>query len=210
MKTFLPSDWEYLCDRVVEGMDTFGLKGLGGWVRESKHIKPNKALQNDLDACICLLVGLHFANGGSCIMVGDCQSGYMVVPDSDHLRDELEKRCRLTHRESGEWVRRLECHAFTGDLSQGAKLEVFSGHEDRTVSHSNIKKNHQDKIDSILREAYIQAAEVETEAILEDHEMRGEMGFCHIFWATQKRILKEKYGVNWKTPTEENPQALFD
>ena len=36
------------------------------------------------------------------------------------------------------------------------------------------------------------------------------LGFCHIVWATQKRILKDKYGIDWKTPAEMNPGILFD
>ena len=35
-------------------------------------------------------------------------------------------------------------------------------------------------------------------------------GFCHIFWATKKCILKEKYDLDWKTPAEMNPDAIFD
>ncbi len=39
---------------------------------------------------------------------------------------------------------------------------------------------------------------------------RRSLGFCHLFWSTKKRILKEKYGVDWKTPAEMNPDVRFD
>jgi hypothetical protein len=36
------------------------------------------------------------------------------------------------------------------------------------------------------------------------------LGQCHVFWAIKKRILKEKYGIDWKTPKEMNPKTAFD
>jgi len=35
-------------------------------------------------------------------------------------------------------------------------------------------------------------------------------GSCHMFWYEQKRILKEKYNIDWKTPSERNPGVYFD
>jgi hypothetical protein len=36
------------------------------------------------------------------------------------------------------------------------------------------------------------------------------LGWCHLFWSVKKRILKEKYGIDWKSPEELNPHILFD
>jgi hypothetical protein len=73
-----------------------------------------------------------------------------------------------------------------------------------------MKKKYQTKIDKILRDAYIKAAEIEADAELEGSDQRGKMGFCHLLWATQKRILKDKYKVDWKTPAEENTGVFYD
>jgi hypothetical protein len=35
-------------------------------------------------------------------------------------------------------------------------------------------------------------------------------GFCHREWAEQKRILKEKYQIDWKSPSGMNPEIFFD
>lgn len=47
-----------------------------------------------------------------------------------------------------------------------------------------------------------------------DAELAGEdrlsMGFCHLFWRTKQRILREHYGLEWRTPAELNPEVLFD
>jgi hypothetical protein len=41
-------------------------------------------------------------------------------------------------------------------------------------------------------------------------EYDGHLGRCHEIWRTQKRILKEKYGIEWRTPPEMNPDWDFD
>lgn len=39
---------------------------------------------------------------------------------------------------------------------------------------------------------------------------KGQMGYCHAFWQEKKRVLKEKYTIDWKSPAELNPHVLFD
>ena len=36
------------------------------------------------------------------------------------------------------------------------------------------------------------------------------LGACHGYCAAQKRILKEDYGIDWRTPAELNPNTRFD
>jgi hypothetical protein len=36
------------------------------------------------------------------------------------------------------------------------------------------------------------------------------MGFCYTFWAVRKRILREKYNIDWLSPAEKNPGIIFD
>lgn len=38
----------------------------------------------------------------------------------------------------------------------------------------------------------------------------GYMGFCHKYWCTKKRILKEKFGIKWESPVDLNPMVNFD
>lgn len=35
------------------------------------------------------------------------------------------------------------------------------------------------------------------------------MGFCHVYWGTKKKLLKNK-GYDWKSPQELNPWINFD
>ena len=36
------------------------------------------------------------------------------------------------------------------------------------------------------------------------------LGSCHVYWANKKIILREKYGIDWKSPAELNPFIHFD
>ncbi len=36
------------------------------------------------------------------------------------------------------------------------------------------------------------------------------MGGCHMFWSEKKDLLKEKYNIDWRSPTELNEDFLFD
>ena len=36
------------------------------------------------------------------------------------------------------------------------------------------------------------------------------MGNCHVYWGAKKKILKEKYNIDWLTPSECNPYIIFD
>ena len=38
----------------------------------------------------------------------------------------------------------------------------------------------------------------------------GYLGYCHMYWSVKQRILEEKYGIDWRTPSELNPEVLFD
>lgn len=52
--------------------------------------------------------------------------------------------------------------------------------------------------------------DAEVDAQLRDHPRRGSEGFCHVVWQTKKRLLQDKYGIDWRSPDEMNPQVIFD
>ena len=51
------------------------------------------------------LVALYLAEQKDCLIVGDRQTGYIVVPYGAKLRTELDARCNKTDRIPSEWVR---------------------------------------------------------------------------------------------------------
>jgi hypothetical protein len=56
----------------------------------------------------------------------------------------------------------------------------------------------------------IQAAQAEAEFELRGSRLEGQMGYCHMLWGRQQKILKEKYGIKWRSPDEMNPDTMFD
>ncbi|MAT72203.1 MAG: hypothetical protein CMJ58_22070 [Planctomycetaceae bacterium] len=38
----------------------------------------------------------------------------------------------------------------------------------------------------------------------------GDIGYCFAYWDRKKRILREQYGVHWRTPAEMNPETFYD
>ncbi len=105
-KTFAVDDWRFVCERLVAALSERGLVRATAWVQRAADISsPRKADQDALDACLCLLVALHLAEGSECLMVGELETGYMVVPYGAGLHAELDQRCRKTSRGPERWVR---------------------------------------------------------------------------------------------------------
>lgn len=110
--TFSIDDWRFICDRLSEKIAARQLSSLGAWISDvkAKH-SPRKRDQDGLDACICLIVALHLAESKDCLMVGNTDTGYIVVPHGDGLRRELEERCKKTNRDPSLWVRTFSLNA---------------------------------------------------------------------------------------------------
>ena len=36
------------------------------------------------------------------------------------------------------------------------------------------------------------------------------MGFCFRYWNAKRELLKEEYGIDWKSPSQMNPRVMFD
>lgn len=52
----------------------------------------------------------------------------------------------------------------------------------------------------------------ELEELLEERvgSVKGRLGGCRVYWACKKRILKEKYDIEWRSPKELYSQVMFD
>lgn len=42
-----------------------------------------------------------------------------------------------------------------------------------------------------------------------DEGVNDRMGYCVDFWILKKKILKERYNIDWKTPMEEYPGTRY-
>jgi predicted RNase H-like nuclease len=114
-KTFAIADWAHVCRAASMKLAADGAPELAAWAESgATKSKPVKGDQDQLDASICLVAALHLAKRRHALFVGSCTTGYIVVPDSEVLRNELERRCAELGRESTSWVRvfRLAAAAF--------------------------------------------------------------------------------------------------
>jgi len=88
-----------------------------------------------------------------------------------------------------------------------AESEDYSDYpEDRDGFKYDPKERNQ-RYRSIIKKAEEEAEELVSKKY---PNIRKMMGGCHAIWGEQKRILKEKYDIDWKTPKELNPLVLFD
>lgn len=107
-KTFSLLDWQFVCGQLQQEFIERGLTSTAEWIAGAAALAtPRKRDQDGLDASLCLLVALHLAEERDCLFVGEVASGYMVVPHSLGLHEELNERCRRTGRVPQEWLRRV-------------------------------------------------------------------------------------------------------
>lgn len=43
-----------------------------------------------------------------------------------------------------------------------------------------------------------------------DGKKNYKMGTCNIKWEIQKKLMKERFNIDWKSPQDENPNITFD
>jgi predicted RNase H-like nuclease len=104
-KTFALADWKHICRRIGDALNVAGATSLAQWANILSELqKPRKSDQDRLDACICLLGAMAMAKQQRILIVGNYHTGYMVVPYSQPLGEELDIRCRATDRSPSEWV----------------------------------------------------------------------------------------------------------
>lgn len=56
----------------------------------------------------------------------------------------------------------------------------------------------------------VEEVNAEVTTALKEQGLEKKLGYIHQFWALKKKILKEKYDIDWKSPREMNPQVIFD
>jgi len=106
-KTFQQDDWRHLSTETAKQFEKPGLENIKGWIDTRIDLKPSKEDQDCLDACLCLLVAMQYTEGKPCLLVGQQESGAIVVPHSETLAEELRTRCRQTGRDPKEWVKKI-------------------------------------------------------------------------------------------------------
>ena len=97
---------------------------------------------------------------------------------------------------------------FTKDLSKRFDRDLIQSlkNEARASYENSIKTDPIEREEDFLSIRY--ELEKEIDQILLSQEDQ-DTPFCLRYWKEKKRVLKEKYSLNWKTPAELNPQINF-
>ena len=133
----------------------------------------------------------------------------VLVADGDGwLREDQVLVADLRARAEGEAILRiLEKAHFTEPSEPRAEHRILVAAAVRPSSSGLAR----DPVEDDPRYAEVFAnVDAEVAALLADDPRRGGEGFCHVVWGTKKGLLKEKYGIDWRTPAELNPQVIFD
>jgi hypothetical protein len=81
------------------------------------------------------------------------------------------------------------------------------------VSRGNGDSTTYEKRDSLeddpAKAEIFRQTRAEVTAWMEARDIKG-LGSCHSYWGEMRRILKEKHGIVWKSPSELEPFTLFD
>lgn len=123
------------------------------------------------------------------------------------VRDILPDMCMIYVDEPGneddkEFGFRKEIKKVYHELKYGDfRIEDIKGKVSNKILHDPVEDMEQYQRVEL-------DVERKTKKELEGKE-RG-IGFCHLYWWAKKRILKEDYNIDWKTPAEMNPDARFD
>jgi predicted RNase H-like nuclease len=105
-KTFSRDDWRHVTSELAGEFSTRGLVGLAAWADGLTRLgKPHKHDQDELDSGLCLEVALRWADDEACLVIGERDSGFLVVPHDPRLQSLLEARCLKLELEPSAWVR---------------------------------------------------------------------------------------------------------
>jgi len=105
-RKFRYDDWQFVCDRVIQEFERRNLRLLCSFLNELKsNPQPRKHHQDQLDACICLLVAIQISESHPCMVIGSAETGSIVSPYGYELYEELAGRCGKIGLEPREWIR---------------------------------------------------------------------------------------------------------
>ena len=140
-----------------------------------------------------------------------------------HIEEEkrlaLERALKDDECHTGESPRLEEMRAHNKALEGSSKYisiirdvrnEVY-----RTYALEQIERRENSITSSINRIKLQRERIAEAKSLLDSNpeeaaEVFMMFGSCHDLWHLQKRILKEKYGIEWYTPAELEPKMKFD
>lgn len=130
------------------------------------------------------------------------REGKLSVEMKGHLRKMLKLKILL---EDNFWLD----HLFNKDL-QKAVASLFSSEELlKIMMRPDIGNLRKDPVEYTLEwESIYYDLQDELDRRFSNAPRR--MGFCFYYWNAEKELLREKYNIEWLTPSQMNPGVMFD
>lgn len=130
------------------------------------------------------------------------RAGALTAEMKGHLRKLLKLRILL---EDNFWMNRL----FDKEL-QKAIAGLFTSDELlKIIMRPEIGHLRKDPVEYTMEweEIYY---DVEDELERRFANAPRHMGFCFRYWSAEKELLLDKYGIEWRSPSQMNPGVMFD
>lgn len=106
-------------------------------------------------------------------------------------------------------AREVSCETARHLLS-GASPELCNRLVKAAVSQAGAAMLHDPIEDEPHLRGAFSHAKAEAERIIRARNQREGMGYCHVLWDEEARILKTQFGIAWYSPADMNPDAMFD
>ncbi len=152
------------------------------------------------------------AEGDAVAVAGDRIRPVLSPADDGWVLEDQVLVAEVTARASGEAILRIEKKDhFTRTYELERERRIRVGEASPPAGPRGESGLRHDPVEDDPRYAEVFARiDEEVKALVADDPRRGEMGFCHVQWAVKKRLLREKYGIEWRTPDEMTPQVICD
>ncbi len=135
-------------------------------------------------------------------------------PDFQKIEQEVEKEVETQF--ALQSIREDELEVLDPSYFEGPKCSYESGDEQDSSGEKLFADDVLARHEEYLRERSNRIKEAKRLLELYPNEpgraasLYYKLGCCHYIWGMKKRILKEKYGITWYTPSEVNPNIYYD
>ena len=134
----------------------------------------------------------------------------------DFLRIEQEVEKEVETQFALESIRKDELEVLDLSYFEGPKSPYKFGNEINSSGKKPLADDVLERYEEYLRERSNRIKKAKKLLELYPNEPRRaaslyyKLGCCHDIWGMKKRILKEKYGITWYTPSDIYPDIYFD
>lgn len=124
-----------------------------------------------------------------------------IVSKVKRLQPEIDKLIEL------EYIKSVEQYVNNASVQKQSLLDTIDSYKKAGIKIPEYITNQLSEIEFVEK---ISGEEKKNYIVEKARREMNMLGSCHGIWATQKRILKERYNIDWLTPAEEHPEITFD